>query len=357
MVGTAFFLVPVFVFAQESTTPTSTIPQIPEIVIPTQAEIDAQVADIVGSELQLETRPIHPRPNEVTTVRAKSFALNLNQAILTWRVDGEVVASGASITEIQLETGAVGSQRIIVVEALAGGLVTQAQLTVRPATVDLLWEAQSYTPPLYRGKALAGPETPLRIVAIPQVVSAFGEPIAPSDLVFTWEHNGRVLGTQSGRGKNTLEHTSTRLFNEDRYTLTAHAATDESLSARGFLTIEPTRPHILFYENDPVLGLRYEKNIGDTFMLENEEIVVVAHPFFFSGTSRIDASNSFEWTINGAAIDNPLADQSSIVLRRTGSGSGTATINLSIQNVDEVLQRAEEQFRIMFGEGTDSNVF
>jgi hypothetical protein len=51
--------------------------------------------------------------------------------------------------------------------------------------------------------------------------------------------------------------------------------------------------------------------------------------------------------VSNRDVENPLEDKSSIVLRQTG-GSGNASISLSIEHLDEVLQRAREHFTITF---------
>jgi hypothetical protein len=117
--------------------------------------------------------------------------------------------------------------------------------------------------------------------------------------------------------------------------------------ALGFADVRSVYPRLVFYENDPLLGIRYEQAIGENFDLKQEEVVIVAHPYYFVGQDRVHPRATYSWQVSNRDVENPLEDKSSIVLRQTG-GSGNASISLSIEHLDEVLQRAREHFTITF---------
>jgi hypothetical protein len=345
-----FAFSPFAVFAQVDTgTSTPQLPFIPTLNFPTQQEIENQVSNLLGNQLSIVLSPGRPRPNQVITASAESFSMDLNSATLTWRRDGTVIAQGSGITEVTFQVGDAGSQSTLSVSASGNEAFQSRQIIIRPAAVDLMYEAESYTPPLYKGKALPGSQTPLRVLALPHIVRS-GRTLNASELDFAWKIDGRVLGTQSGRGQDSISIEGPRLFNPITVDLTV-STLDGDPAARGFLEIGAVEPHLLFYENDPVLGIRYEQALANPFLLTNEEVTITAHPFYFSGTNRTNAASRFRWTLNGRVVTNPLQDQSSIVLRQTdAAASGSATIALSIQNADRVLQRAQNSFRIQFGD-------
>jgi hypothetical protein len=300
----------------------------------------------VGNPLILEMTPSAPGPNEEVSVRAQSFSLDLNRATITWRVNGTLAAQGIGATDISFTTGEIGSATTVSVTATESGATYTTSLTVRPTAVDLLWQASSYTPPFYRGKALPSSESVIRVIATPQIVVS-GRRIPAGELVYTWKIGNRIIERGASTGKNIIEIEGPHIF--ETYAVRVSVETlDGSVTALGSANIRAVQPQIVFYENDPLLGIRYERALPDTFELTNDEVRITAHPYYFTGANRTDGGeHTFTWTIDGRDVANPLADQSSIILRQTG-GAGTATVALMIQNVTEILQRARETLTVTF---------
>src|SRR5688572_16598777 len=69
--------------------------------------------------------------------------------------------------------------------------------------VDLLWQAETYTLPFYKGKALWSKESRVKLLAIPRGPGV-GNPL---NLTYKWTKNGTVLGNINGVGKNTIAFT------------------------------------------------------------------------------------------------------------------------------------------------------
>lgn len=305
----------------------------------------------IGNPIILETFPTSPQPNTAVTVRAKSFILDFDRASLSWSVNGQIFARGIGVTEVTFNLGDIGSATTVRVTATEGSVSYSNDLVIRPATVEILWHANTYTPPFYRGKALPSSETIVQFVALPEV-TAGSRRVAPSELIYTWKSGSKVLGSLSGVGRNAITLAAPRLAGKGTVSVAVETA-DGSGRALGFADIRSVRPEILFYENDPVLGIRYERAVGDTFNLNREEVMITAHPYYFAGNLRANPQATFSWQVNGHDVENPLPDQSSLVLRQTG-GAGAATISLSLRHVSELLQRAGNSFSINFGGSSHS---
>jgi len=303
---------------------------------------------VAGTPFVFEMTPTYPRSGDEVTITAKSFSIDLERASITWYANGRILEQGTAVREVSLEAGPLGSSTFVSISAFVDGQLYSGQISIRPADIDLIWEADTYTPPFYRGRALPSAETSITIVALPKIVSLFGSRVPSRELIFTWRENGRISGNNSGRGKNTFRTTSPRIFNTKNIEVAA-ATIDGSITTKRILTLRPIDPLIVFYENSPLFGMRFDRAIRSAFELQNEEVTVTAHPFYFSGNSRIPASLKYNWVVNGQVVEAPLQDKSSLVLRQTGSGAGSATIALTVQNFEEVLQRARNSFTISFG--------
>ena len=308
--------------------------------------------------LILKSAPLHPKPNKVVTVTLTSYSTNLDKAeSIKWYVNGNLVAQDASISAISLKTGALGSRSTIeVVVKSSRGEVLRKQLILRPTDIDLLWEAQSYTHPLYKGKALPSSRASVTTVAMAYFVTSGGRLLSSNELIYKWRQNGKILGSVSGRGKNTLTTEAPRLFNSELIHVEIESA-DGLLRGSEAIEIESVQPRIIFYEKNPILGTIYEQALQGVFRLSNKEVTITAIPFFFSGKEKADSDLIYEWRFNGSIIDNPSRHQSNITLRNIGDGSGNATVFLSVQNAKKILQAARGSFSIQFTETGASNPF
>ncbi len=226
-------------------------------------------------------------------------------------------------------------------------------ITIAPTEVDLLWEAKTYTPPFYSGKALPSSDAEITITAIPQFVTSNGNKLKSSELIFTWKRDGKVLGKDSGRGRDTIEITGPRIFNSTLIQVKV-SSLGGTLHGKGFAQIFTVQPKIIFYKNDIILGMRYEKGIKDTLTLSEEEVNITAHPYFFSGNRRVSSDFDYNWNVDGSSVPSSPDDESSIVLRQIGEGEGSAVVTLSIQSIDKILQVARESFSVIFGTGKDT---
>jgi hypothetical protein len=212
-----------------------------------------------------------------------------------------------------------------------------AQTTiVLPAGVDLIWEAESYTPPLYKGKALYPDGGSVRIVAMPD--ARFGN---HDNLFYTWKTDGRVLGSLSGRGRQVFERAGTILGGPLSVSVEVRETPDGPVAAAGVARIPASAPQVLAYEHDPLLGTIFDKALQGTVALEREEITVVAYPYFFSAPAR-DVLE-YEWRVNSRAAGG----DKSITLRR-GDETGGASVALNVTNPLTILQRAAVTLRITF---------
>lgn len=219
---------------------------------------------------------------------------------------------------------------------------THAQLTKGSPDVLLLWQADSYTPPLYRGKALHPAEGVITIQALPYFISG-GSRLSPSTLNFTWKQDSTVLGSQSGIGRDTLIVAGSVLGRPLDISVTASTA-NGSLEATRVTRIPVTTPLVHFYEDNPVLGIRFERALTGTFNLTDEEVAVEAFPYFFSTNNRFE-SLDYEWRVNNQRMQreqNPY-----ITLRQSGT-SGQSQLSVSVVHLFNILEQAGRSISVVF---------
>lgn len=302
-------------------------------------------AQSLGGDFSLEINPENPGPNEKVSAKLITYSFDANRAAISWILNGEKKLSGIGETKFNFTTGNAGSKITLVVSVKTdNGISMEKTLTFRPADVDLLWEAETYVPPTFKGKAIPTSESRIKVTALPHIV-VDGAEVSSSNLIFDWERNFSNVQGASGYGKNSFSFRSAEIFGEDNISVTV-STYGRSITAQNRIRIKIGEPKILFYENKPMEGVLYNSALNGEFQLSGNEISVKAEPFFFS--KRNMGSLNYEWTMNGEKIFSDEAPN--IVTLRAGSGSGSTNIGLRINNPINILQFAEKFLRINYGQ-------
>ncbi|TAL48820.1 hypothetical protein EPN83_03455 [Patescibacteria group bacterium] len=316
-----------------------------------QGKLSAQLANfgLQASQLSVTLIPETPGPNESVSIEAESFIVDLNAANISWTVNGKVERRGVGEKRLVITTGGLGGVTTvgIYVQPL-NGLPFSDTVTIRPALVDLLWEARTYTPSFYRGKALYSQESDITVAALPHFVDSNSRTLPRENLIYQWSNNGTVLGGVSGYGRGSFTFTGS-LFEKREVVAVEVQSTDGRFRAKKSITITPVSPRIVFYENHPLFGPLYNQAVGNEFALKNKEVSVLAVPYFFSAAERGDPQLEFQWSLNS----NPAQSQDerdTITLRQEDEARGKSQISLSVQNISRLLQSDKKDFFVSFGQ-------
>ncbi|MFA6095968.1 MAG: hypothetical protein WC767_03980, partial [Candidatus Paceibacterota bacterium] len=277
----------------------------------------------------------------------------IDSSLVTWTVNGKEVKSGIGEKEITVVAGRLGS--VIRVDAKVskpGQAAVTETVIIRPATVDLIWESDSYVPPFYKGKALASYNGSFRVTAIPEFVNESGVKIPAKELVYTWKKDGEVQGADSGYGKNSFISSKTSYLKQNVEIAVEVSAPRDNIVGGANTTITPVAPKVAFYEESPLYGTLFDKAIGPNFYLMNEELSLVAEPYFFSVGDRESPALSYIWKVNGVSVPE-FSDEAAITLRRENGEAGLSRIGLVVQNRQKVLQGAKGNISVTFDEITN----
>ena len=312
-----------------------------------------------GETLTLSVMPRNPATGETVQVKAESLLLDLEAGELTWYVNGARNAPGAGVLETQVTVGALGSATNVRAVFLQGGIeVSSAEVTIRPTEIDLLWEADSYTPPFFAGRALPSAGTSLRMEALTRFRRADGTLIPPKDITFTWRRNGYVIADASGRGKYRATLASPPLFGTDIISVEARS-TDGSLSGEASARIPSIEPILALYENHPLFGVLYHRALGAQNTFPEVEKSFAAVPYFADAGSPADTALIWEWSVEKNAIGNDPSRPNEITVNAEGS-TGIANIDLALSHVVNLFMSATGSWGITLladSPGTPGNPF
>lgn len=304
----------------------------------------------IGDSVNITTVPAFPGANEDISIKIESFSFDLNSSEIIWAVDGVIKDKDIGKKNFFLKTGKIGSVSLVkIIIKTKEGKNVEKSIVIRPVGVYLFWQASSYTPPFYRGKALYSYQSRITVIALPEIINAAGAKIHPSNLIYKWTKDGKVLGEVSGYGKNKFSF-SKSILSEPPEIKVEVMSPDNTIKASGEITLEPIEPKVIIYENNPLYGIIYEKAVVNEFKLDGGEITLVATPYFFSEEETSGQKIKYDWSMNGRSINNKQ-DEKQTTFRNADGGMGSARISVDLQNDERELQSARTGVLLNFEEG------
>ncbi len=228
--------------------------------------------------------------------------------------------------------------------AAIGGIFStvHAQINVTtnivPTNTTLVWEAESYTPPFYKGKALYPTGGAVRVVAFPP------EGIeSPETLSYKWKVDGEVQGDVSGIGRQTFLFPGNLVSGSPL--VVVEVSSNEGVHGIGVARVPTTALGVLLYHDAPLLGVLF--NHAFTAASSNE-IALEAYPLFFSTQTRNTPQLTHTWSANNVPLQNPSDIQGRLVIRT--ETPGTTTLSVVIENNDRILERSRGDVTVYLSE-------
>ncbi|MSU55483.1 MAG: hypothetical protein EXS46_03025 [Candidatus Taylorbacteria bacterium] len=302
----------------------------------------------------VETTPLHPGPNETVNINIQNYSTDLDRSDISWSLNGKISSKGIGKKQFQFRTSKVGSiSNILIVVVTPEGVSFQKALNIRPATVDLIWEAQSYMPPFYKGKAYYPYQGVVKIVAIPNIVTEGGGTISPKNIIYTWTVNGSINQEASGYGKNYIYFKGEIPLKAGRIEVEV-STLDKTYIASNQTSFAPQSPEVVFYEDNPIYGILYNKALTGTFHLKDLEIKITAIPYFIGTTERNGSGLMYEWGMNNKST-GISSNKDNLIFRQEKGAEGVSLISLQISNPTEIFQFSKSNLSINF-KGASSEV-
>lgn len=288
----------------------------------------AQGIPAVSGDIQISINPKFPGPREAIRAEAISYSFDAQTASFSWYVNGKSAGSGKGLASISTVTGGVGSATTIEVTAESrDGKEFSKTLTIYPADVDLLWSANTFTPPGYNGKALPTQESTVKIIAMPSIAIG-GSMVSPANLLYEWWLDGKKLASNSGLGRSTLLVYLAGNSNVE-HTVKLQVSDQDKKSVREkTLTIAVYDPKIAFYELDPLRGPLYNHNIREFSFTAGNEIRMLAVPYFFSSPTAM----SYSWSVDNKKLPAAAAEPNTLRYRTQAGSFADQRVSLEVHS-------------------------
>ncbi|KKQ83509.1 MAG: hypothetical protein UT07_C0003G0009 [Parcubacteria group bacterium GW2011_GWB1_38_8] len=213
--------------------------------------------------------------------------------------------------------------------------------SLQAQSVDLLWQGDTYTSPFYKGRTLWSSQSRIKLVAIPQELGS------SANLNYKWTKNGVILGNISGVGKNYLSF-SDSILSKPQSVKVEIISNQNTVLASASVIITPITSKLTVYENNPLYGFMFHKEVGKTYQLLEREITLSAFPFFFDILNRTDDAIDYEWNTNAGVGKNG----SSVTYRTPDNTAGSSEIRVRVSNKNDITQDINKNFLIKFENNT-----
>ena len=313
--------------------------------LPVHAQEDAPGIERI---LSITSNPTYPAPNERIRLSIGGYAVDIDRSIVVWYVDNKEVSRGPGLRDLELDVGALGSvQRIRVFAEEPSGIIAIGEAEIRPTEVTLLWETDSYTPPFYRGRALAGSNSTINAQALANLRRGTAT-ISNNNIVYSWYRNGALFA--SGLGRSAVSFPGPRVFETHRIEVVAESVQGD-LAGRAEMILQGSDPQLELYEHHPLFGTLYHRAFVGTVLTGEDEQKVAAVPFF-APTEPHNPSLVYNWSAAGRVVPPDSATPDIITLRRGPGFTGTGEVALSLTSTSDIFLSARNMWTITFGDQT-----
>ncbi len=300
-----------------------------------------------GGFLEMSLSPEKPTPLENVTITLQSFSYDLDRSKITWLVNGVEKRTEIGLKTFTVLAGQSGQKTTVGVrvETPEDG-IQKSEVSFTPAVVDLIYEALSYTPPFYKGRALNPNQGKVLVTAIPELINSAGSKISSKNILYSWKKDGTVQQSASGIGKNIFIFSGSVPVRDILIEVTA-SSLEGNISASQQINITNSSPKIVFYENSLIYGIMFNQAIKNTVNLITDEFSAVAVPYFFTTNSTTGSELDYVWKMNGQTVENQ-EPKNSFTTRVDTPGSGLADISLKISNNVRIFQFTNNNYSINF---------
>ncbi|MEK7227951.1 MAG: hypothetical protein AAB681_01180 [Patescibacteria group bacterium] len=294
------------------------------------------LAQALPQDIDISLYPIDPKPGESVTATATSFGMDLTGASVSWYYNNKLISSGTGETSVRFTAPNSGQLATLSVRASDGSGDAENSIVIRPASVDLVWEAiDAYTPPFYKGKALAPIGGRIRVTAVPSAS-------APRTLSYSWKYNDSAVPSQSGLSKNSLTIKTDVLGGNESFSLQASGGTFEG---GGKTSVVLRNPDIVLYQKSNGFIDYSRGSIGDVF-IGTPGITLRVEPFNFSTNKTFEQSLEINFALGDQSFTGINQTQELPISRPDSGENGDLTINTT--SLLERLQVAKRTFTLRF---------
>lgn len=284
-----------------------------------------------------------PTPNTELLITANSKTVDLHNSENSWTVNGEPVDSGKGLLKYKITTGNIGEPLDVVLNAKTPSGIFKGETVILPALLDVLWEAQTATPPFYRGKAQPSHQSVIKVFAIP----LYSKDLLNEPISFDWQKgDGATLGGGIG-----ADSTQALAEWENNYMKVTVKANYNGQKITNTLAVKSIPVSNLFYRISPLSGIQTHTVFQNEHLYNGIDLSLFAVPFGMSSSKIENNKVLYAWSVNGKSIeqgDTKKSQRITLSREKDQTKSGRISIDLKTQNTSDIMQFSTNGFTWLY---------
>ena len=293
------------------------------------------------TQLSLIATPNYPEPHETFTVELSAPDENYSGALIKWYINGTEDLSARNKRQHSLTAGAIGEQMTIrVTLEKQGGGIDETTLIIKPIRIDMVIEAPTMVPSFYAGRALPSRGSKARATAIIHT----GSKINRSNLTYRWELNGNVLEAGAIRGLSSVNFDMPLGF--ESYLDVTISDSNGTIGQKS-IQVVPAEPQILFYEENPLLGVTGEAFSREKVVLGNQ-LTIRGEPYYIN-SYKDNPKYLVEWSLGSQRTTTSNTAEPNVITLRSDGTRSRSNISLRMADVSKLSAPISNAFFLRFG--------
>lgn len=308
----------------------------------------AQGLPTLGDNLDLAVSPSAPGPDSPVSLSLTDYSIDLQTADIRWLVNGKLAARGSGQNVFETRTGPAGALTTITAIVITkDGQTLTKTLSLRPALLDLLWQADSAVPPLYRGKALPTTKNLVQFLALPHFMNG-GREFDPSKLLYQWSLDFDPVPGASGLGRDSFKTQIVDLIGETRVSVKV-SNLDGTMAASKSITVSPVNPLVTLVRLNDLEGPDLDHPLSGNYQLDAPEITLRALGYYFPQSHLGKPGLLYRFDLNGRPATTTGGTPQLLTLRHENNLSGQARLSVAIGDPFDNMISAAQNLLIDFG--------
>ena len=285
----------------------------------------------------------NPEPGENVEFQIKSPSIDLERHLINWVVDGITIQEEMGGYTFITKAPKLGNTKTITaIVSSKTNWLGEKTTTLKSQLVNIIWEARTYTPPWYKGKALYTHKSAITFTAIPEIILPNGDVVDPSDLFYIWKQNDINLTNHRGVGRQSTTIKIAPGYNKIGVVV---ETLDGKYRASNEITVDESDAELILYEYNPLYGLIFNQALKNDYDIKDVEMTFTVIPYFFSTTAANSSFINYFWEMNNKPLDI-LGNTET--LRNETSESGDAHLYVKAKHTKNILQSASDEINISF---------
>jgi len=283
--------------------------------------------------VDINLSPEIPEPNQTISAELSGTLVDLDSSDIYWYLDKEIQKHGIGEKSFSFTAGDVDEKKDLeAIVIIPDGRRIDLQRTIEPTNIDLLWEANTYTPPFYRGKALPTYKSSIKVLALPS-----GKNIN-TKFIYNWSIDSlNNIAGSSGYNQKTFT-TFGSYAGYSRKINVSMTSFDKFIKAKKTIKIESVAPELVFYENNPLMGTIFNNALYGIREIKSNDFSVKAEPYY---VSRGELKNvQYKWGVGKDRVESKDNKEKMITFTKPENGSGKVQVQAHFKNTANTYQEA-----------------